>query len=84
MDIYKIRQYNVEQTMTKSNNIRIDKTNFSVSSLLDDSNDKLYWLSKTPKERLTATELLRQIKYGYDPTTARLQRILEVADLTRR
>jgi len=69
--------------ITKSNNIKIDKTAFSVSSLLNDTDDKSYWLSKTPKERLIATELMRQINYGYDPTTARLQRILEIAERTQ-
>jgi uncharacterized protein (DUF433 family) len=63
--------------------LKIDRKSFSVSSLSDESEDKAYWLSKTPHERLMATELMRQINYGYDPTTARLQRILEIAELTR-
>jgi len=61
---------------------KIDKKAFSVSSLSDESDDKLYWLSKTPIERLMATELMRQIDYGYDPTTARLQRVLEITERT--
>jgi hypothetical protein len=65
----------------KVTDIRIDKKAFSVSSLSDESDEKAYWLSKTPQERLIAMELLRQINYGYDPTTARLQRILEIVDL---
>lgn len=60
----------------------MDKTAFSVTSLLDESDEKAYWLSKTPHERLEAMELMRQINYGYDPTTARLQRVLEIAKLT--
>jgi hypothetical protein len=63
--------------------LKVDKKSFSVSSLSDESDDKAYWLSKTPHERLIATELMRQINYGYDPTTARLQRILEIAEFTR-
>ena len=63
--------------------LKVDKKSFSVSSLSDESDDKAYWLSKTPHERLMATELMRQINYGYDPTTARLQRILEIAELKR-
>jgi len=62
------------------NILKINKKAFSVSSLSDESDDKLYWLSKTPHERLMATELMRQINYGYDPTTARLQRVLEIAE----
>jgi len=42
---------------------------------------KAYWLSKTPYERLQATELMRQIIYGYDPSATRLQRVLEIAQL---
>ena len=59
----------------------MDKTAFSVTTLFEKSGDKEYWLSKTPQERLEALELMRQINYGYDPTTARLQRVLEIAEL---
>ena len=61
----------------------IDKTAFSVASLTDPSDEKEFWLSKTPAERLQALEFLRQIVYGYDPSSARLQRVLEIADLSR-
>ena len=47
---------------------------FKVTSLFDRSDDKEYWLSKTPEERLEAVELMRQMIYGYDPTTARLDK----------
>ena len=59
---------------------RIDKSKLSVRSLFDKSDDREYWLSKTPQERLAALELMRQINYGYDPTTARLERVLEIAE----
>lgn len=62
--------------------LRIDKNAFSVTSLFDASDEKTYWLAKTPYERLEVMELMRQINYGYDATTARLQRVLEVARLT--
>jgi hypothetical protein len=58
--------------------LKVDRTAFVVTSL-HDSDEKQYWLSKTPKERLQALELMRQIIYGYDPATARLQRVLEIA-----
>ena len=61
---------------------RIDKTAFSLSSLHDESDEKAYWLARTPHERLEAMELMRQINYGYDPTTTRLQRVLEIAQLS--
>jgi len=47
---------------------------FKVTSLFDPSDEKEYWLSKTPEERLEAVELMRQIIYGYDPSATRLQR----------
>ena len=62
--------------------IKMDKTHLSVVDLHDDTSeeDRNYWLSKSPEERFIALELLRQQLYGYDSTTARLQRILEVAE----
>jgi hypothetical protein len=61
----------------------MDKTAFSVASLTDPSGEKAFWLSKTPAERLQALEFLRQIVYGYDPSSARLQRVFEIAELSR-
>jgi hypothetical protein len=69
--------------MSTVNSIKMDKTAFSVSSLKDGSTEKEFWLSKTPLERLQALEILRQINYGYDPSTARLQRVLEVVERQR-
>ncbi len=59
---------------------RIDRSKLSVTLLFDKSDDRAYWLSKTPQERLAALELMRQINYGYDPTTARLERVLEIVE----
>jgi len=53
---------------------KVDRTAFTVSSLSEPSDEKAYWLSKTPQERLEAVELMRQVIYGYDPSTARLDR----------
>lgn len=58
--------------------MKVDRTALVVTSL-HESDEKKYWLSKTPDERLQALELMRQIIYGYDPATARLQRVLEIA-----
>jgi hypothetical protein len=58
---------------------RLDRTKFSVGSLDEPSDEKAFWLSQTPAERLRALEYLRQVAYGYDPDTTRLQRVLEVA-----
>jgi hypothetical protein len=43
--------------------------------------DKAFWHSRTPGERMWALEILRQKVYGYDPATARVERILTVVDL---
>ena len=61
---------------------KMDKDVLSVISLSEESDEREYWHSKTPHERLEAVELMRQINYGYDPTTIRLQRVFEVAQLT--
>ena len=57
---------------------KVRRDAFKVASLFDQSDEKEYWLSKTPQERLEAVELMRQIIYGYDPSTARLQRVFEI------
>jgi hypothetical protein len=38
--------------------------------------DRVFWHSKTPAERLAAAEKLRQIAYGYDGSTARIQPVV--------
>jgi hypothetical protein len=61
--------------------LTIDRTAFSVTSLQEQQlEEKRYWLSKTPHERLQAVETMRQIIYGYDPASTRLQRVFEVAE----
>lgn len=59
---------------------KLDRTHFSVATLTD-ADEKAYWLSKSPAERLEALELMRQMVYGYDPARTRLQRVLSVAML---
>ncbi len=61
---------------------RMDKNTLSVTTLFEKSDNKEYWLSKTPQDRLEAVELMRQINYGYNPVNARLQRVLEIAEFT--
>ena len=69
-------------TLQDQNRFRMDKTVFSVTTLSEKLSDKEYWLSKTPQERLAVLKLMRQINYGYDPATARLQKVLEIVELT--
>lgn len=62
---------------------RIDRSAFSVVKLNEaDEDDRQYWLNKTPLERWEGMEVIRQVIYGYDPTTTRLQRVLEVVRRT--
>lgn len=60
----------------------MDKTSFSVKPLNDVNDDREYWSSKTPAERLEALEFMRQVMYEYDPVTDRLQRTIEVVQLS--
>ena len=69
--------------MAHTNSIwKLDKSTIAISSLQDPTDEIAYWLEKTPQERLEALELMRQIIYGYDPTTSRLQRVLTVTKRT--
>jgi len=61
---------------------RLDKNTFNVVSLSDNSDEKGFWLAKSPYERLEAVEMMRRILYGYDPLTTRLQRFFEVTQRT--
>ena len=61
--------------------MRMDKSVFSVADLSDESDEAAYWLTQTPIARLEALELMRQVMYGYDPSTARLERFFEVVEL---
>ncbi len=66
--------------MSKNNLPKLYRTAFSVGSVFDESDEKEYWLSKTPDERLEAVEIMRQIVYGYDPSTTRIQKVIEIAE----
>ncbi|MDB5391580.1 MAG: hypothetical protein JWM11_7226 [Planctomycetaceae bacterium] len=59
---------------------RMDKTSLTITHLADQSDDLDYWRSQTPIARLQALELMRQVIYGYEHSTARLQRCLTVVD----
>jgi len=59
--------------------LRMDKTAFSIGSLEEQGDDREYWASKTPAERLETLEVMRQIMYGYDPATTRLQRVFTIS-----
>ncbi len=75
------RNFDQEKRMNAIETFKMDKGVISVRSLSEESDEKAYWHAKTPQERLEAVELMRQINYGYDPTTTRIQRVLEVTQL---
>jgi len=58
----------------------VDRSVVVVSDLHADAGERAYWLGKTPAERLRALELMRQVIYGYDPSSARLQRVLSILE----
>jgi hypothetical protein len=59
--------------------LKLDKKSFSVMSLQAPDNDKDYWLSRPPIERMKHIEVLRRINYGHR-TTAGLQRVLDFTE----
>jgi hypothetical protein len=69
----------VKRRRTPLDSIRLDRTAFSVISLADaDADVKAFWKAQTPRARLEALELMRQVMYGYDPITDRVERVFEV------
>jgi hypothetical protein len=67
----------------RNNEYALDRTRLAVGALHEPGDDKAFWLASTPEVRLAAIETNREIVYGYDPTTERLQRVLEIAQLPR-
>ena len=61
--------------------MKMDKSVFAVADLSDNSDEAAYWQTQTPEARLQALEFMRQVMYGYDPATARLERLFETAEL---
>jgi hypothetical protein len=60
---------------------RLNKKIVKVTSLNDIEDEKKYWMSKSPLERIEAIEINRRMIYGQDRVTSRLQRFFETAEL---
>jgi hypothetical protein len=60
----------------------LNKEIVKVTSLNDIEEEKKYWMSKSPLERLEAIEINRRMIYGRDRVTSRLQRFFETAELS--
>ena len=63
---------------SRMNELRIDRTAFSVVPLSEAGNDVAYWLSRTAEERRQGIEINRRALYGEDAISGRLQRVLEI------
>ena len=60
--------------------MQMDKTKLLITALDDEADERAYWLNQSPQQRLLALEQMRQIIYGYDPSTTRLQRVLTITE----
>jgi len=61
---------------------RLDKKTLNITSFDDIEEEKKYWLSKSPLERIKAIEINRRMVYGQDLVTSRLQRFFESSELS--
>jgi hypothetical protein len=64
--------------MKSDYSMKLNKKAISTGRLTEESDEKAYWLSKSPNERVMAIETMRRIIYGYNPSSERFQRILEI------
>lgn len=60
----------------------LNKKIVNVTALNDIEEEKKYWFSKSPLERIEAIEINRRMIYGRNRVTPRLQRFFETAELT--
>lgn len=60
----------------------LDKRVVKVTSIDDIEEEKKYWFSRTPAERIEAVEINRRMVYGKDRVTSRLQRFFEISELS--
>ena len=58
---------------------RLDKTVLTVAPIDEVDEERAYWHSQKPSQRLQAIELLRTLNYGESAVSGRLQRVLETA-----
>jgi hypothetical protein len=77
MVVYVVIFFRYNYCMDRFDFPKVRRDVFKITSLFEPSDEKEYWLSKTPEERLEAVELMRQIIYG-DEAAKRLQRVFEV------
>lgn len=61
----------------------VDRAAFSVVTLDDADDERQYWWSRTPQERMCHLEYLRRVNYG-DRANEPLERVLEVVNFPPR
>jgi len=63
------------------NQYRLDRSAFSIGTFEDAAREeRAMFQSMSPQQRLEVLEYLRQVNYGYDACSRRLQRVLEVLE----
>ena len=62
---------------------KIDRSAFSIGSLHDGEDEKEYWKSKSPQERMQAIEIMREIIYGHDASAKRLSGFFEITEFKK-
>ncbi len=67
----------VKDTISSQDEIRL------VSREEAEREDRVFWHSKTPEERLAAAEQLRQQVYGYNANTAKIQAVFDYTCLKK-
>jgi hypothetical protein len=62
--------------------MKLDRSRFAVFDSYEDldRDEREYWMSCTPEERLTALEMLRRSTFGYDENERGLQGFFEVVE----
>ena len=60
----------------------LNKQVMKVTSFNDIAEEKDYWMSKSPRERIEAIEINRRMIYGQNRVASRLQRFFETSDLS--
>jgi hypothetical protein len=63
---------------------QIDRSAFSVGTFADEPDDRAYWLSQKPEDRLAGIEFLRRQFYDYGKAEQEFCRFFEVAERERR
>lgn len=61
--------------------LHLDKTKISISDSFDNTEEKEYWWSRTPEERLAHVERLRRICYGEEAMKQMDKSILEIVQV---